>query len=1002
MSDTSLKASLDDDVLDIVAQMEQQHKQHAGYKAGVTRKGGHAKSNNSSSTSGSSECSSEEVRRLFQACDRDGDGYIDREDLLEMCRQLNMEDSVEEIMAQLGVVQHGRISFHDFLRCRMQLIAEIEHERLREQRLSLSGVQSQQNDNDPDLHGASDNRIDVPPNYVYDSGAHGLISESPSLFNLLRTHHAELLEQCQNNDMLVNLLDVSNSLHVAALTPLKREVVELNAHLQHISAAKEQDEKQLYKYQSDKLGLQRVYQQRLEEQAVRYEDRITELHSVIAELQKKLDRSHINTIREEDEDQYEESDGLQSDKSPEDISLNENNANESQSASVAEIGIEINAELSRVVSELELAINENCEPSDHVSDVLLGRLTCDRYSCSTEDKAIQVCDPSTYVVDMLPANVAGVLKRAKVCEHEMSSLQQHTHDLQEQIARQEMELNKIRAQYDGSMEERDRLKRKVRELQTRIQNVDTVSPRRNVMSTPTKQYTASPPISYTDVTRRDSSTGCLDQQVTPVSKVAELKKIKTWTTSQPHVMAPEIMTNDFPITGKVVEHLVQNLKESSDVQELAQSVNKHGTGVSEAKVQEFEIEVERLQSKIDHYKSQLDLTNFSLTESKSYCDRLTVLMGKYESNQTAFQLTLNFCDQALETYQVLVSLLDSENSVLIANCRAAGIGAYGVRADVDRNQEDLTNMVQNALRTRRSAEGIAKQMMLRIDLSNPSVAFSPQPWEDLSSNSRNTSTASSTTSSLDSEWTKAEEQKLRDIIQQLQAERSLVKTTVLELESVHIDPMLHESPGPSSESHKIDLENAVLIQELMAVKEERAELKSQNYVLDKEKSSVELQLFALQCKEMSVHQHVKSLQAELAERNSHHDESVSPSITIENLKSLDQSEITHELQRALQREKALKLRIKELLTTLEYMSQNSEYRHQQSSTFVNDLKKANSALIEAFERAKKKYQAKVKKLECQLQSMKTKYERQVGSLMHTIHQIKAESTHKSTTSETSL
>ena len=45
-----------------------------------------------------------------------------------------------------------------------------------------------------------------------------------------------------------------------------------------------------------------------------------------------------------------------------------------------------------------------------------------------------------------------------------------------------------------------------------------------------------------------------------------------------------------------------------------------------------------------------------------------------------------------------------------------------------------------------------------------------------------------------------------------------MKTTVLELESVHIDPMLQEPPGPSAESQKLDLENAVLMQELMAIK----------------------------------------------------------------------------------------------------------------------------------------------------------------------------------------
>uniref|UniRef100_A0A2H6MU59 Calglandulin n=2 Tax=Micrurus carvalhoi TaxID=3147026 RepID=A0A2H6MU59_9SAUR len=45
-----------------------------------------------------------------------------------VCRQLNMEESVIEIMHQLGADEHGKISFQDFTRCRMQLVREIRKE----------------------------------------------------------------------------------------------------------------------------------------------------------------------------------------------------------------------------------------------------------------------------------------------------------------------------------------------------------------------------------------------------------------------------------------------------------------------------------------------------------------------------------------------------------------------------------------------------------------------------------------------------------------------------------------------------------------------------------------------------------------------------------------------------------------------------------------------------------------------------------------------------------
>ena len=53
------------------------------------------------------------------------------EDLEYMCRQLNMDGAVEEIMQQLGADEHGYISFEEFSQCRMRLRHEIEAERHR-------------------------------------------------------------------------------------------------------------------------------------------------------------------------------------------------------------------------------------------------------------------------------------------------------------------------------------------------------------------------------------------------------------------------------------------------------------------------------------------------------------------------------------------------------------------------------------------------------------------------------------------------------------------------------------------------------------------------------------------------------------------------------------------------------------------------------------------------------------------------------------------------------
>ena len=52
---------------------------------------------------------------------------------------------------------------------------------------------------------------------------------------------------------------------------------------------------------------------------------------------------------------------------------------------------------------------------------------------------------------------------------------------------------------------------------------------------------------------------------------------------------------------------------------------------------------------------------------------------------------------------------------------------------------------------------------------------------------------------------------------QLKNDRAAVRLTVMELESVHIDSLSNEKT-PSLDNQKLDLENAVLMQELTALK----------------------------------------------------------------------------------------------------------------------------------------------------------------------------------------
>ncbi|CAH1787963.1 unnamed protein product [Owenia fusiformis] len=825
----------------------------------------------------------------------------------------------------------------------------------------------------------SDNSLTRPESLDYDSGAQDLTHEPNSLYKLMQHHEPEIFQRFVSSPEDVgttSMLDMANSLHLAALTSLKGEIIDLNNQLQLVTADKTLIEKQLNRTQSEKLRIQRECEDRTEEQSCRYEERIIELHSVIAELRKKIERHHISVIREEDE--FEEGSEDNRGSADDALSANENNANDSRpGSSLGGLGgNDLTSALSRVVTELESTVDRSAHitrQQDVDSDDDIPDNVGD--AGSIEEQAMQACR------EMEELRISPGVTCSEQCTYrqQLVTLEAENLGLQEQIGRQEADLNKFKAQIGSVREERDRLKRKVREMQTRIQSLEvSTSPFSSRTSTPTKSHVINP-------TTGERSSSSYSEQL-PVAKIAELKKLKTGNIDR-QVLGAEMSSTGLP-NAKMAEHLAQNLQ--SNVHEIA---SQNGSEMTENKVQEFEIEVERLNSRIDHLKSQNDYLGITLEESKSHSNRLTELIGKYESNNTALQLAMNYSDHAIETYEVLIALLESDKGLLLANCRAAGIGNLPCDSSHNSEPTDVQSILHRAHSFKKMSENAARQVLQKLDRScgvhNPGLVA--QPWDDLSTTSRTASTASSTGSSADMEssFSKMDEQRLRDYVQQLKNDRSAVKLTVLELESVHLDPL--QSPvGPTNhDTQRLDLENAVLMQELMAMKEEKAEYKAQNYLLDKENRSLQLRLNGKESQEQAYIVQIEHLKSEVEEQSDtgYKKDDIdfsTPSITLAELRSQTSSEIALDLQESLKREKKLKSRVHELVSTLEKLSKNSEIRHQQSAEFVSDLKRANSALVTAFEKAKKKYQSRVKKLEQQMKHTADKYETQMRLLKQRI------------------
>ncbi|XP_021379486.1 colorectal mutant cancer protein-like isoform X2 [Mizuhopecten yessoensis] len=780
----------------------------------------------------------------------------------------------------------------------------------------------------------------------------------------------------------------SRYLHLAAITSLKGELIELNNRFQFLTGERDSLEKQLNKSQTDRLYFQRDCEDRLEQTTSRYEERITELHSVIAELRKKIERHHINVIKEEEEYVEESDAAVHSNKSNNGGSTRDNIAGESQ-ASIVEAGNDLNSELSRVVTELESTIDERKRIAsvvvDDQEDVDLEEDTNETgEDDSIEEKALEACkqmeafdfestpppappprDPRPATFHPPPPPPPNEFPEPAYLQEEINSLRAETSTMQEQIGRQEAELNMYKAALDSIREERDRFKKKVKDIQCRQQTYDLASsPQHSRTATPTKPQHLTP---SGDRSTPASSTN----ESFPVAKVAELKKLKTCA-SERQILGAEISSAGLPNT-KVAEHLVQSLQECSNMQEILQTLYKCGNEMSDNKLNEFELEFERLQSKIDNLKSQNDLLLLTLEESKSMTDRLTVLMGKYESNHTALQLAVGYSDQTMEAYDVLLGLVESELAVVLCNCQAAGL--TGQTDGTQRDASQMEVMAQRVAQSRRTAESMVAHLLLKLDrnvgIYSGAHASNTNPWEEMSSESSSKGSAA-----MESDFDKNDEQRIREYIQCLKNSRGTVKSTIIEMESIHLEPQIQENQR-SVETQRLDLENAVLLQELMAMKEEKTELKSSNYLLEKEKRALELKLSSRDSEQQANFLQIEHLKCELQEREARlpKDEDNAGFSLVDYMSS--NPDLGKELSEAAKREKKLKARVQELVVTLEKLSRNSEIRHQQSADFVNDLKRANSALISAFDKSKKKYQSKLKRMELQMAALTERYDAQI-------------------------
>lgn len=296
--------------------------------------------------------------------------------------------------------------------------------------------------------------------------------------------------------------------------------------------------------------------------------------------------------------------------------------------------------------------------------------------------------------------------------------------------------------------------------------------------------------------------------------------------------------------------------------------------------------------------------NFQRTHVKND----TFPLGKYESNAIALQQALNVTDRAIEAYDVMLALLESKLNIL----------------------ESQPASEEN----RRAAETVARHVLNRLNCeADAPHENSSGPWKEMVLISDDDNAKP---------WTEDDDTCLRKHVSKLKGQRFTAQNTVVTLEApFSCDTTKHQLASPlgssgrgrsRSESRRMDLETAVLMQELLGMREDIAEYKYRAEAAERDKMLAQKRLVTLQDALMHLQGQLADSEALLA-------------MATKDRSSFSEAEyavnIERELVESLARESRLKSRLQGLAGSLaEAAAKNPATANNQVQN-INDLRQTN-------------------------------------------------------------
>ncbi|XP_048415952.1 colorectal mutant cancer protein-like isoform X2 [Stegostoma tigrinum] len=675
-----------------------------------------------------------------------------------------------------------------------------------------------------------------------------------------------------------------------------------------------------------------------------YEQQITELLVVIAELNRKIDRLTMSTIREEDE--Y-----LDTFSDLSDTPYVENNSflcpdlgqptvsdcpgQPCQTSGSTGEPSELAHKLQQVLTELEETVRTRRTE--------IPQLCAD--PAEEEQSALTHWQLVTQTIEEVERELGVDLspelqEERSQWEAELDCLREKNQHLSDQLIQKDQELWQTSTALSGIQQERDKLQLKADDLLSCLQSLQ-----RNV--------TISPPPS-------------------PVPSIAETGKAG----SNPVNTQPQAFVNNDP--GFMVQSLIQD---RSGIQDIFQLLCTYGSNVTRGRIQDSEREVDQLKNCIDEWKGHNEQLSRVLQECKTDCERLSMLLGSLESNDTALHLALQYSEECIDIYDMLLaevetngSSMQSQISEALANWCVDKDGRLGRK-----DPEGLPGTVGGKL-----IENVHGIESLTIDCQHQDSSVHTQ--HSIIGEPEGDNVA----------------HRLKGDIAKLRGSYAAVMQTVLEVGDTppHLKRYCegtsrsHEAgaaaqgllvPGISVHSprtvrqHK--MEKKEVLQELMTVRDEMTWLKGQLSWAKKEKRDLEQMLRSQESQEEGAILILTHWQAE-------RDVSLHPTTACSkeetapepNVFAMASDQLESELTAASVRENQLRERIEALVTSLEKLLRRNHVQKVQSEELASELRKTYSNMLTAYRNAKRKYESQLKKLESQAKTMCERQAAQIQAL----------------------